>query len=37
MILNDLFREKLLISNDENLEYLVSLLNNIVKKAINNT
>lgn len=36
MILNDLFKEKILVSNEENLEYLVSFLNTIVKKAVNN-
>ena len=36
MFLNELFREPLLITNEENLEYLVTLLHNIVKKALNN-
>jgi len=36
MFLNDLFKEKILVSNDENLEYMVSFLNTIVKKAVNN-
>ena len=36
MVLNDLFKEHILVQDQENLEYLVCLLNSIIKKAVGN-
>ena len=36
MVLTDLFKEHILVQDQENLEYLVCLLNSIIKKAVGN-
>ena len=36
MFLNDLLKEKIIYKSAEHLDYLVTLLNNIVQKSINN-